>query len=150
MSGQSNLVALKTTNNKYSSDAVSLFPSLEGEIKEFCLFVWLFFLSLLFYLMQFLAVQSLPQVILCTVSKGYIKQNYLILMHFAHTERKNVVNAIVCKDRNGFVNLALIKTVMFVFLSSPPGVAIPEFILKLVKRSHIHSSLFCGQMCGKI
>lgn len=35
MSGQPNPVALKTTNNKYTSDVASLFLSLQGEIKRF-------------------------------------------------------------------------------------------------------------------
>jgi len=44
MSGQPNLVAIKTTNNTYSLDVLSLLLYLEGEIKGFVFFFPYFFI----------------------------------------------------------------------------------------------------------
>lgn len=56
-------------------------------------------------------------------------------MYFPTHREKDIENAVVCKDRNGFPKSCLIKTGMFMFCSSsPPVVAAPEFILKLVNK----------------
>lgn len=61
-------------------------------------------------------------------------------MYFSHRE-KDIENAVVCKDRNGFPKSTLIKTGMFMFYSSsPPEVAAPDLVLKLIKKNYIHSS----------
>lgn len=56
-------------------------------------------------------------------------------MYFPTHREKDIENAVVCKDRNGFPKSPLIKTGMFMFCSSfPPVVAAPELILKLTKK----------------